>query len=292
AGLVEAMAGGDRKLFIQSLVATPEICKQYEDEGFPCFEDPSRAVATMAALMHFGMAFQKGRAQTPDVPELPPLPEGAIGEKQAKEILAGFGLPVVEDTLATTAEEAIEAARKAGGPVALKIASPDILHKTEVGGVALGLEGEDEVRMAFNEMMTRVRTAKPDAKIDGAIVSPMIEDGVDCILGSKLDPVFGPIVMFGLGGIFTEIMGDVSLRRAPVSEATALEMIDELKGRALFEGARGAKPVDKARIAKAISQLSIFAAAHAGVADSIEMNPLRVLEDRCVALDALIVKRS
>ena len=120
----------------------------------------------------------------------------------------------------------------------------------------------------------------------------MIEDGIDCILGSKLDPVFGPIVMFGLGGIFTEIMGDVSLRRAPVSEATALEMIDELKGRALFEGARGAKPVDKNMIAKTISQLSVFAAAHGDAAESIEMNPMRVLPDRCIALDALIVKKT
>lgn len=96
--------------------------------------------------------------------------------------------------------------------------------------------------------------------------------------------------MFGLGGIFTEIMGDVSLRRAPVSEAVAMEMINELKGRALFEGARGAKPVDKAMIAAAISKLSVFAAAHGPAVESVEMNPLRVLEDRVVALDALIVK--
>lgn len=289
-GLTEAMQGHDRKLFIQSLIAPPEICEEYERDGFPCFEDPSRAVATMAALMNFGMAFDKGRAPAPNVPSLPPLPSGALGEKEAKAILAEFGLPMVQDVLATTADEAIAAATAAGGPVALKIASPDILHKTEVGGVALGVSGESDVRMAFNEMMTRVKTAKPDAKIDGIIVSPMIEDGIDCILGSKLDPVFGPVVMFGLGGIFTEIMGDVSLRRAPVSEATALEMIDELKGRALFEGARGAKPIDKTMIAKIISKLSVFAAAHGDATESIEMNPLRVLEGRCVALDALIVK--
>ena len=292
AGLTEAMQGHDRKLFIQSLVATPEICAEYEADGFPCFEDPSRAVATMAALMNFGVAFDTGRSPMPAVSALPALPSGALGEKEAKAILAEFGLPMVQDVLATNAEEAIAAATAAGGPVALKIASADILHKTEVGGVALGVEGDDDIRIAFNEMMKRVRTALPDAKIDGIIVSPMIEAGVDCILGSKLDPVFGPVVMFGLGGIFTEIMGDVSLRRAPVSEATAMEMINELKGRPLFEGARGAKPVDKSLIAKAISQLSVFAAAHGEAAESIEMNPLRVLPDRCVALDALIVKKA
>lgn len=290
-GLVEALQGHDRKLFIQSLVATPEICKSYEDEGFPCFEDPSRAVAAMAAIMGFGVAFDKGRSATPEVPRAKPLPAGALGEREAKAALAEFGLPVVEDVLAATADEAATAAARAGGPVALKIASADILHKTEVGGVALGISGDEAVRQAFNDMMTRVKAAKPDASIDGIIVSPMVEDGIDCILGSKLDPVFGPIVMFGLGGIFTEIMGDVSLRRAPVSEATALEMINELKGRALFEGARGAKPVDKAMLAKIISDLSVFAAAHRDSAESIEMNPLRVFPDRAVALDALIVKK-
>jgi acyl-CoA synthetase (NDP forming) len=290
AGLVEALECHDRKLFIQSLVATPEICKEYEDEGFPCFEDPSRAVAAMAAMMFFGTEFDKGRAATPDVPKLAPLPTGALGEKEAKSILAEFGLPMVEDILATDAEAAVAAAQKAGGPVAMKIASPDILHKTEVGGVRLGVTGDAEVREAFADIMTRSKAAVPNAKIDGIIVSPMVGDGIDCILGAKMDPVFGPVIMFGLGGIFTEIMGDVSLRRAPVGVDTALEMIDELKGRALFEGARGAKPVDKRMIAEAISKLSVFAAAHQGEIESIEMNPLRVMNDRCVALDALIVK--
>jgi acyl-CoA synthetase (NDP forming) len=291
AGLTEAMQGHDRKLFIQSLIAPPEICKEYEDDGFPCFEDPSRAVATMAALMHFGIAFDQGRAPTPDVPKLPALPDGGLGEKQAKAILADFGLPMVQDVLATTAQGAVAAAANDGGPVALKIASADILHKTEVGGVELGVSGDADVSASFERIMANAAKGAPNANIDGVIVSPMVADGIDCILGSKLDPVFGPIVMFGLGGIFTEIMGDVSLRRAPISEATALEMIDELKGRALFEGARGAKPIDKTMIAKAISQLSVFAAAHADTAESIEMNPLRVLDDRCIALDALIVKK-
>ena len=246
----------------------------------------------MAALMHFGTAFDAGRAPTPDVPALPPLPDGALGEKEAKAILADFGLPMVQDTLATTADEAAAAAGAAGGPVALKIASADILHKTEVGGVELGVSGNDAVKASFERIMANARKGAPDASIDGIIVSPMVADGIDCILGAKSDPVFGPIVMFGLGGIFTEIMGDVALRRAPVSEATAVEMIDELKGRALFEGARGAELVDKRIVAKAISQLSVFAAAHADTAESIEMNPLRVLPDRCVALDALIVKKT
>ena len=292
AGLREAMEGQDSKLFIQSLVAPPEICQEYEADGFPCFEDPSRAVATMAALMSFGMAFQQGRSPQPSIPKLKPLPDGALGEREAKSVLAEFGLPVVEDVLAVTPDGAAEAAEKSGGPVAMKIASADILHKTEVGGVELGVTGAGAVQDAFQRIMENAGRHAPQAKVDGIIVSPMVADGIDCILGAKTDPVFGPVVMFGLGGIFTEIMGDVAFRRAPVSEATALEMIDELKGRPLFEGARGAEPVDKAQIAAAISKLSVFAAAHADAIESIEMNPLRVLPDRCVALDALIVKKS
>ena len=292
AGLLEALEGYDRKLFIQSLIADDQIRKAYEDAGFPCFEDPSRAVSAMAAMMFFGTEFDKGRPEVPAVPKLAPLPDGPMGEKEAKSILAGFGLPMVEDTLAASAEEAVAAAAKAGGPVALKIASPDILHKTEVGGVRLGVDGDADVRTAFAEIMTRAKAAMPNARIDGVIVSPMVGEGIDCILGAKLDPVFGPVVMFGLGGIFTEIMADVSLRRAPVGIDTALEMIDELKGRRLFEGARGSEPVDKRIVAEAISKLSVFAAAHRDAIESIEMNPLRVMPDRCVALDALIVKKS
>jgi acyl-CoA synthetase (NDP forming) len=291
AGLVEALEGHDRTLFIQSLIATPEICREYEDAGFPCFEDPSRAVSAMAALMFFGTEFDKGRPPAPEIPAVDPLPDGALGEKEAKAILAGFGLPMVEDVLATNAEEAVAGAQKGGGPVAMKIASPDILHKTEVGGVRLGVDGDAGVREAFADIMTRSKTAAPDARIDGVIVSPMVGEGIDCILGAKMDPVFGPVVMFGLGGIFTEIMADVSLRRAPVGVETAMKMIDELKGCPLFEGARGAKPVDKCMIAEAISKLSVFAAAHKDAIESIEMNPLRVMPDRCVALDALIVKK-
>ncbi len=290
--LVEAMAGQDNKLFIQSLVAPPEICKEYEDEGFPCFEDPSRAVATMAALMSYGIAFKAGRPAEPDVPELPPLPDGALGEHEAKQILVDFGLPLAVDVLAKNADDAANAADQAGGPVAMKIASPDILHKTDVGGVKLGIAGNDAARAAFDEIVANAKSAEPDATIAGVLVSPMAADGVDCILGAKVDPVFGPVVMFGLGGVFTEILKDVAFRRAPVSPAVARGMIDELKARALLAGARGAEPSDLAALSDAISRLSVFAAAHKNAIESIEINPLRALPEGAIGLDALIVKRT
>ena len=288
--LVEAMDGQDNKLFVQSLVAPPEICKEYEDEGFPCFEDPSRAVATVAALMSFGMAFKAGRPSEPEVPALPALPDGNLGEKEAKEILSDFGLPLATDVMATSAAEAAQAADKAGGPVAMKIASPDILHKTDVGGVKLGVSA-DAAAAAFDEIVANSKAAKPDAKIDGVLVSPMAADGVDCILGVKVDPVFGPVVMFGLGGVFTEVLKDVAFRRAPVSPVTARGMIDELKGAALLKGARGSEPSDLDALCEAISKLSVFAAAHKDAIESIEINPLRAMPKGAIGLDALIVKR-
>jgi len=290
--LAEAMEGQDNKLFIQSVMAPPEIRKQYEDEGFPCIEDPSRAVATMAAMMSYGMAFAAGRPAMPEVPNLPDLPEGLLGEKEAKEILADFGLPLATDTLATRAAEAAAAAERAGGPVAMKIASPDILHKTDVGGVKLGVSGGDDVCAAYDEIVANSKAAKPDAKIDGVLISAMVADGVDCILGAKVDPVFGPVVMFGLGGVFTEVLKDVSFRRAPVSPETARGMIDELKGAALLRGARGAEPCDLDAICDAVSKLSVMAAAHSEAIESIEINPLRALPEGCIGLDALIVKRT
>ena len=289
--LNEAMAGRENKLFIQSLVAPPEICAEYEADGYPCFEDPTRAIAAMAALMFFGMSFKAGAREAPDIPSLPDLPGGPLGERETKEVLAGFGLPLVSDKLATTAAEAARAAEEAGRPVVMKIASPDILHKTDIGGVKLGVEGGDAARSAFDQLIIIAKAANPSAKIDGVLVSPMVAEGVDCILGAKIDPVFGPMVMFGLGGVFTEILKDISFRRAPVSRSTALGMIDDLKGAELLKGARGAEPSDLDSLSEAISKLSVFAAAHAGAIESIEINPLRALPKGCIGLDALIVKR-
>ncbi|MBK0400258.1 acetate--CoA ligase family protein [Limibaculum sp. M0105] len=287
--LTQAMKGREDQIFLQSVVAPDEIRKAYEDAGFPCFEDPTRAVNAMAALMAFGIAFEKGRADMPEAPALPPLPDGPMGEREAKRLLAEAGLPVVEDRLVRSAEEAAEAAREFGRS-AFKIASPDILHKTEAGGVRLGVTADDAAA-AFERIMASARAHDSKARLDGVLVSPMIEGGVEMILGARIDPVFGPVVMAGLGGVFTEIFRDVSFRRAPVSADTAMEMLDELKGSALLKGARGQPAADARSLAQALSQLSIFAAAHANTLESVEMNPVRALPDGAVALDALIVTR-
>jgi acyl-CoA synthetase (NDP forming) len=278
------------RLFLHVMLAPKEMQKRYEEAGFPCFDDPTRAIIAMAALMGFGAAFAKGMAEVHDLPEIAPLPEGALGEAEAKLVLSAAGLPMVTDRLATSTAEAAFAAAEFNLSVAMKIASPDILHKTEAGGVRLGVAARDAAK-AYDAIIANARAYTPDARIDGVLISPMVEGGVDCILGAKTDPVFGPVVLFGLGGIFTEVMKDVSFRRAPFGLETAREMIDELQGAAVLKGARGQPAVDLDALAKAISRLSLFAAAHEDTIESVEMNPLRAQPSSCIALDALIIKK-
>lgn len=286
-----AMEGRDDTLFIQSVIGPEEIVSQYEDQGYPCFEDPSRAVNAMAAAMFFGESFAKGAGSNPALPELAPLPEGPLGEHAAKQILAKAGLPMVEDVLVRSSKEAHEAVQALHGPAAMKIASAHIQHKTEAGGVALHIT-EDMAAQTYNQLTSNASHYDPNAHIDGVIVSPMVNGGVELILGAKIDPVFGPVVMAGLGGVFTEIFADIAFRRAPVSEATAHEMLEELKGVALLKGYRGKHPVDMNAVADAIAKLSLFAAVHADEIESVEMNPVRARQHDCIALDALIVRKS
>ena len=157
----------------------------------------------------------------------------------------------------------------------LKVLSPDIAHKSEAGGVVLGLQSADEVGTAYDAMMARVREREPNARIEGALVARMIAGGVETVIGIKRDPVFGPVVMFGLGGVYVEVLKDVTLRLAPVDHATAQEMIRRIKGFALLAGARGKPPVDLDALADAIVAMSRFGAAHEVA--SAEINPFIAL---------------
>ena len=281
-------------LLVLSIVGPPEIVRRYEETGCPVFEDPSRAVRVVDALSRFSEAF----ARHTSVPVLPPgatpLPAPPIGEYAAKRILAEAGLPVVKERLCSTANEAVSAATELGFPVALKIASPDILHKTEVGGVELGLATADDVAQAFAAVTGRARLARPDARITDVLVSRMVTGGVETILGVQDDPTFGPVVMFGLGGIFVDTLKDVAFRVAPFADDEAHRMMRELKGFRLLEGVRGRPRCDLDALAAALSALSRFAAAHAGHLQSAELNPVVVLPEGrgLVALDALIMTKS
>jgi acyl-CoA synthetase (NDP forming) len=276
---------------VLSIVAPDDIVRDYEAEGYTILEDPARAVRAAAALIHFGMAFERGLGAPP--PALPsnaqPAPTDSVGEAEARAILASAGIPMAGTHLATTAEEAVAAWQSIGGPVAMKIVSPEILHKTEIGGVKLGVNGADDVAAAFEAIMAAGKQHHPDATLEGVIVSEMVSGGVETVLGVINDPVFGPAVMFGLGGVFVEVLGDVTFRLAPFGVDEAHRMINEIKGIKMLHGARGMPPADLGALADALVKLSVFAAANAERFSSIDVNPFIVKESGAVAVDALIV---
>ena len=288
--LAKATSDYPGRLLVLCMLATPEMTKEYEAAGYLCFEDPSRAVMAIAALHRFARSFARGAGSPP--PALPasarPVPWGVINEMEAKALLDSAGIPVAAERLAKTADEAVTAAARLGYPVVLKIASADILHKTEIGGVKLNLAEADAVRAAFTDIMDRARKEKPKAILDGCLVAPMITGGAETILGVVNDASFGPVVMFGLGGIFAEVLKDVTFRVAPFGLDEARAMIREVKGFPLLDGARGKPKLDQEALAKALAALSVYAAANAGSFQSIDVNPFIVRETGAVAVDALI----
>ena len=282
------------RLLVLSIVGPPAIVQRYEAAGCPVFEDPSRAVRAVAALARLRESFDRPATAPAVAPATIPLPPPPIGEAAAGRIFADAGLPVIESRLCGTARDAAQAAAEFGCPVALKIASPDIAHKSDAGGVALGLDTADAVTRAFAAVIGRARSAHPDAHFDGVLVSPMVTGGVEMILGVQDDPTFGPVVMCGLGGVFVEAIEDVSFRAAPFDAAEAHRMLRELQGFPLLAGARGRPPGDVDALAAALAALSRFAAAHAGQIDSAELNPVlvRPAGQGVVALDALLVPKA
>ena len=279
----------DRTVIVSTL-ASPEVRKLYEAAGITLFDEPTRAVRAVAALVAFGQ--RRAPAAPPLLPRgaLPP-PRRAVNEVDAKGVLASAGIPVVRERVAAGADEAVRAAAELGWPVVLKIASADIAHKSEIGGVIVGLRDEAQLREAHVTLLERAREKAPGARIDGVVVAQMAGRGVETVLGVARDPVFGPVVMFGLGGVFVEAFKDVAFRVAPFGVDTARAMIDEVKGRVLLEGVRGQPPADVDALAAAITALSVYAARHADAIDSIDINPLLVLPRGrgVLALDALIV---
>ena len=280
-----------------SIVAPPEIVRRYEADGCPVFEDPTRAVRAVAALHRFSRIFAERPGEPPAAAARAPrpaeLPDGPLSERQAKDLLAAAGVPFLGEKLARTAGEAARAAAAFGAPVAVKLCAPGVLHKTELGGVALDVAGEAQARRAFETVTSRARAADPALPIEGVLVAPMVAGGVETILGVRRDPTFGPVVLFGLGGTLVEVIDDVSFRVAPFGEAEARRLIAETRAGEVLRGARGRGPYDVGALAAALSRLSIFAAAHGERLDSAEVNPFVVLPEGrgALALDAVIVTR-
>jgi acetate---CoA ligase (ADP-forming) len=226
----------------------------------------------------------------PEPHNLPPLPRGPIAEHEAKRILAEAGVPVLDERLVIDAGEAAIVAPRIGERLVLKIVSAQITHKTEVGGVMLDVPAA-EAGAAYDRLVERVKARAPGATIEGVLMSPMVRGGVEMILGVQNDAVFGPVVMLGLGGIFVEVLRDVTFRIAPFGVEEAHRMIGELRGKAILDGARGQMPCDLDALAAALSRLSLFAAAKRAEFTSIDINPLLVRPkgEGAAALDALIL---
>jgi acyl-CoA synthetase (NDP forming) len=211
-----------------------------------------------------------------------------LTEVESKDILEEAGIPTARARLATTADEAVAAAREVGFPVALKVVSPDITHKSDVGGVKLNLTTPDEVKAAFDEIIAAAKRAQPDAKVDGVSVQKMARPGIEVIMGMSQDAQFGPVLMFGLGGILVEVLKDVSFRLVPITPRDARQMVQEIKGRPLLEGYRGQEPADVEALEKLLLRLSDFIEKHPEIAE-LDLNPIFAYKDGAVAVDARII---
>ena len=215
----------------------------------------------------------------------------ALSEADSKRVLDCYGIAIPREILASDPEQAVRAAREIGGPVALKIVSPDILHKTEAGGVKLGLSSSQDVSAAAADILASARRYAPQARIDGVSVQQMIPPGIEIVLGVKNDRQFGPLVAAGLGGIMVELLGDTTVRLAPVDDQAARAMLASLRGHALLTGFRGKPGIDIDALVDIICRLSELAHDLRDVIDQIDVNPVIASADGVIAADALIVCR-
>jgi len=269
-----------------------EVVGALADAGVPFLESTETA---MLALRH---AREHRRfLDRPDLPHSSPARpragarlSGTLGNADAMQLLRDFGMPLAETVAVKDAEAAVAAADRLGYPVVLKIDSPDIAHKTDVGGVRVGCGDGAAVRAAFRDMLGEVRRRAPAARIDGALVQRMIGGGREMILGVKTDPLFGPAVVCGFGGIFVELLRDVAVRVPPLDRTEALAMIAELRGIALLRGARGRPPADVGALADTLVGVARLAETCATSLRALDINPLVVLEEGrgAVAVDWLI----
>jgi len=197
----------------------------------------------------------------------------SLTESRSKEILQAYGIPVTKEKLARSADEAATVAESIGYPVVLKIESPDILHKTEAGGVLLNLNDAATVKEGYELITKRAHSYNPAARLDGVLVQEMLSPGLEVILGVKKDPLFGPTVLFGLGGIFVELLKDVSMRAAPLRENDARAMIEEIQGKALLDGLRGQPPRDREALVSILMKLSRLAVELSDEIAELDINP-------------------
>jgi acyl-CoA synthetase (NDP forming) len=211
-----------------------------------------------------------------------------LTEIESKQLIKEAGIPVVEAKLAQTKTEAISLSKKMGFPVVLKIVSPDVIHKSDSGGVELGLASVVQVGKAYSKILSAIKKHYPKAKIQGVSVQKMARPGVEVIIGMTKDAQFGPVLMFGLGGILVEVLKDVAFRIVPLTKRDAHEMIKDIKGYPVLEGYRGQEPADVAFLEDLILKVSDFVDKNTEIKE-LDLNPVFAYKNRAVAVDARVI---
>lgn len=211
-----------------------------------------------------------------------------LTELESKQILKEAGINTTEIRLAQTKEEAISVSKDLGFPIVLKIVSPDVLHKTDAGGVKLSLNNEEEVGKAYDEIISSIKKHEPNANIQGVSVQSMARPGTEVIIGMSKDPQFGPVLMFGLGGILVEVLKDVSFRIVPLTKRDAREMIREIKGYPILEGYRGQEPANTAVLEEMLLKVSDFVEGKPEIKE-LDINPIFAYSDDALAVDARVI---
>jgi acyl-CoA synthetase (NDP forming) len=272
----------------------PEILLPLRAVGVPLMEG---AECAMSALRYLADYYQfrepwqaRDQKKAASAPSHPKLPAGVLPTEAAFRLLESFGIPVIPTQLARSAEEAATAAERIGFPVALKIESAQISHKSDVGGVALGLSSVAEVRDAFRRLHDRVPAELPTAEISGVVVQRMAPEGVEMIIGIKRDPLFGPVIVCGFGGVLVELLKDVAIGIPPLSRQQAHGLLDGLRGRPLLAGLRGKPPADVDALCDNIVRVSQLAVSLGDQLVALDINPLLVNANNhgVVAVDVLM----
>ncbi len=284
--------------FIGGTQVAPGV-DRLEELGIPNYDIPDRAIRAISAVLGWWARRNALKGETPVIEgdlerarevldRVMAKGQNTLREDEGKELLAAYHIPLPKEDIATDQEQAVDMADQIGYPVVMKVASRDILHKSDVGGVAMNLRTSEEIRQAFQHIMQSCGSRMPDAKIEGVTVQQMVS-GYEAIVGINRDPQFGPVVTFGLGGIFVEIMKDVTSRIAPLTGVDVEEMISAIKGYPVLQGARGGEPADISSLKETILRLAQIAIDFPEIAE-LEVNPLIVGKEGegCRAVDALV----
>lgn len=302
--LCELVAKYKKPIIMHCLLPVREVAalKTLRSGGIPVYTRVETAVRCMVALADYGSYLEKIKTEGVEPPSLisrkpkveqiieraKAMGRSSLLETEAKEILKEYRIPVPEFRLARSKQEATRLAGEIGYPVTAKVVSPQIIHKSDAGGVKLNLKAGDEVGGAFDDIIKSAKAYNKQAQIEGVLLSPMEKKGVEVIIGMTRDPQFGPVIMFGLGGIFVEVLKDVSFRIVPLSKGDAYEMVKQIKGYPILEGVRGEEASDVEAIVDIIMKVSTLAGENEAI-NELDLNPVFVFKDGASVVDVRMI---